>query len=96
MSRPSLVPVIVLFVVLVVLAVVGYIVYSIIQDVTKNTREKLEDRNVVFSKDGMKVGVKEIKDEEYRDRSQRFVFSCPFFCTHVIIWCARLTLAVSS
>lgn len=79
MSRPSLVPVIVLFVVLVVLAVVGYIVYSIIQDVTKNTREKLEDRNVVFSKDGMKVGVKEIKDEEYRDRSQRFVFSSPFF-----------------
>ena len=74
MTRPSLIPLIVLIVVIVVLAVVGYIAYSIIQDVSKNTREKMEGRNVVFSKDGMKVGVKELKDEDYRDRSQRFVF----------------------
>lgn len=73
MARPSLVPLIILFVVIVILAVVGFIVYSIVQDITKNTREKMEERNVMFTKDGMKVGVKEVDDEQYRDRSQRFV-----------------------
>lgn len=73
MARPSLVPLVILFVVIVILAVVGLIVYSIVQDITKNTREKMEERNVMFTKDGMKVGVKEIDDEQYRDRSQKLV-----------------------
>lgn len=73
MARPSLVPLVILFVVIVILAVVGFVVYSIVQDITKNTREKMEERNVMFTKDGMKVGVKEIDDEQYRDRSQKLV-----------------------
>lgn len=96
MARPSLVPLIILFVVLVVLAFVGYIAYSIIQDVSKNTREKMEGRNVVFSKEGLKVGVKELRDEDYRDRSQRFVFSCFPGRFSNLARAIRLTLVVSS
>ena len=33
----------------------------------------------MFTKDGMTVGVKELKDEDYRDRSQRLVFSFSLF-----------------
>lgn len=74
MANHSLVPLVILLVVVAVFAVVGYIAYSIVQDVTKSTREKMEERNVMFTKDGMTVGVKELKDEDYRDRSQRLVF----------------------
>lgn len=74
MARASLLPLAILFVVIAVLAVVGYIAYSIVQDVTKCTQQKMEERNVMFTKDGMKVGVKELKEEDYVDRSRRWVF----------------------
>lgn len=80
MASHSLVPLVILLVVVAIFAVVGYIAYSIVQDVTKSTREKMEERNVMFTKDGMTVGVKELKDEDYKDRSQRLVSSFfPFF-----------------
>ena len=84
MAKASLVPLVILFVVILlvvvaIFAVVGYIAYSIVQDVTKSTREKMEERNVMFTKDGMTVGVRELKDEDYKDRSQRLVFSCSVF-----------------
>ncbi|KAE8352879.1 hypothetical protein BDV28DRAFT_118920 [Aspergillus coremiiformis] len=70
MARGSLVPLIVLLVVVTVLAVIGYITWSIVQEVTRNTRSKMEKKNVVWTKDGMKVGVKELNDEDYKARSQ--------------------------
>lgn len=73
MARASLLPLVILFVVIAILAVVGFIVYSIVQEVTNTTREKMEKRNVMFTKDGMTVGVKELKEEDYVDRSQRLV-----------------------
>ena len=73
MALKNLLPLFFLTLFVAVLAAVGYVVYSIVQDVSKNTREKMERKHVVFSKDGMKVEVKEIKDEEYKDRSQRLV-----------------------
>lgn len=80
MASHSLIPLVILLVVVAIFAVVGYIAYSIVQDVTKSTREKMEERNVMFTKDGMTVGVKELKDEDYKDRSQRLVSSFfPFF-----------------
>ena len=79
MAKASLVPLAILFVVILVLAAVGYIAYSIVQEVSNNTREKMEKRNVMFTKDGMTVGVKEMKDEDYKDRSQRLVFFFFFF-----------------
>lgn len=81
MAKASLVPLAILFVVILVLAAVGYIAYSIVQEVSNNTREKMEKRNVMFTKDGMTVGVKEMKDEDYKDRSQRLVFFFFFSCT---------------
>lgn len=34
---------------------------------------KMEKKNVVFSKDGARVGIKEVKAEDYADRTQRCV-----------------------
>lgn len=75
MSRGSLVPLIILVVIVTILAVIGYITYSIVQEVTRNTKSKMEKKNVLWTKDGMKVGVKEINNEDYQDRTQRFVFT---------------------
>ncbi|EAA61067.1 hypothetical protein AN4989.2 [Aspergillus nidulans FGSC A4] len=65
-----LIPLVVLLIVVVVLAVIGFVAYSIIQEVSDKTRSKMEKRNVMFTKDGMKVGVREVGEEEYVDRSQ--------------------------
>jgi hypothetical protein len=73
MAKSNLIPVIILFVLVGLLAFVGFVAYSIVQDISDKTKAKMEKRNIMFSKDGMKVGVKEINDEEYKDRSQRCV-----------------------
>ncbi|CAG7945544.1 unnamed protein product [Penicillium salamii] len=70
MGARSIIPLILLLVFVGILAAVGFIVYSIVQDVGKNTREKMERKNIAFTKDGMKVQVREIKDEAYKDRTQ--------------------------
>jgi beta-lactam-binding protein with PASTA domain len=67
----SLIPLILLLVAVIVLCVIGYIAYGIVQEVSKNTRSKMEKKNVMFTKDGLKVGVKELSEEDYVDRSQR-------------------------
>lgn len=76
MGARNLVPLILLLVFVGILAAVGFVVYSIVQDVGKNTREKMERKNIAFSKDGMKVQVREVKDEAYKDQTQRCVLSC--------------------
>lgn len=57
--------------------------YTIVQDVSKNTRAKMESKHVMFSKDGMKVEVKEVQDEAYKDQTQRCVCSVGEVCTGV-------------
>ncbi|KAJ5211794.1 uncharacterized protein N7498_003440 [Penicillium cinerascens] len=69
-SKHNVLPLVLLLLFVAVLAVVGYVVYTIVQDVSKNTREKMEKKHMVFSKDGMKVQVKEVQDEAYKDRTQ--------------------------
>jgi beta-lactam-binding protein with PASTA domain len=78
MGARNIVPLILLLIFVGILAAVGYIVYNIVQDVSKNTREKMERKNIAFTKDGMKVQVKEIKDEAYKDQTQRCVYSILF------------------
>ena len=78
MARGSLVPLIILVVVVTILAVIGYITWSIVQEVTRNTKSKMEKKNVVWTKDGMKVGVKELNNEDYQDRTQRYVLRSLF------------------
>jgi hypothetical protein len=35
-------------------------------------KKHMEKKNINFTKDGMKVGVKELKEEEYADRQQKY------------------------
>lgn len=36
----------------------------------------LEKKNITYSKDGLKVGVKSVNDEDINDKSQRYVCAC--------------------
>lgn len=71
MAKHNLVPLIILFLVVGILAAVGYVAYTIAQGVGKTTREKMERKHIAVTKDGMKVQVKGIRDEEYKDNTQR-------------------------
>ena len=52
---------------------VGYIAYSIAQDVASKAAKKMEDKNIRFSKEGMKVGVREKDGREEDAQVQRYV-----------------------
>ncbi|EHK97779.1 hypothetical protein M7I_6440 [Glarea lozoyensis 74030] len=41
--------------------------------ISKSASEKMEKKNVVFTKDGVKVGVKQLKNENYVDTTQSFL-----------------------
>jgi hypothetical protein len=73
MAKNSIVPVIILFLVVFLFAVIGFVVYTIIQDISDKTKAKMEKKNIKFSKDGMKVSMKEVGDEDYKDQTQRYV-----------------------
>ena len=70
MAHP-LVPLLVLVIVLLAAAAVGYVVMTIVSDVADKTSKKMERHHVSFTKDGMKVGVKEVDDESYKSQTQR-------------------------
>lgn len=67
----SLLPLIITFILLAIAGAIGYVVYSIAVDVADKTNQKMEKKNMSFSKDGMKVGVKEISAEQIGDSTQR-------------------------
>lgn len=56
---------------------VGYVAYSIYLDIKKTTEAKMKKNNVTWTKDGMKVGVKEVSAEKQIDKTQKYVF-CDF------------------
>ena len=68
----KVVPLVLFFVVLTVAAFVGYVVYTIASDVAEKASKKMEKKNISFGKDGMKIGVKEIGNENYVDQTQRY------------------------
>ena len=72
-AHSKLLPLIILFVVVGVFAFVGYHLYLTAQKISDTTSKKMQDKNVVFTKDGMKVGVKELKTESYVDKTQGFL-----------------------
>ncbi|MCJ1287231.1 hypothetical protein MMC26_006579 [Xylographa opegraphella] len=65
MAHPLL-TIVLLVIVLGFFGFVGYVAYSIAQDVANKAAKKMEDKNIRFSKDGMKVGIKE-KDARQED-----------------------------
>ena len=69
----KLVPLVILLIVLGIVAVVLFVAYSIATEVSGNAAKKMERKNVVFTKDGMKVGVKEVHREKYADQTQKYV-----------------------
>jgi len=66
----KLLPVIILLVVLGGAAFVGYHLYLAFTQISSAAEKKMQSKNVVFTKDGLKVGVKEIKNENYVGKTQ--------------------------
>ncbi|CEJ93409.1 hypothetical protein VHEMI09000 [[Torrubiella] hemipterigena] len=65
-----------LFITLVILGGIAFVIYHIYLSVTKmseHATERMGKKNVVFTKDGMKVGVKDIQNEKYVDKTQSYV-----------------------
>ncbi|KAF4301421.1 hypothetical protein GTA08_BOTSDO10606 [Botryosphaeria dothidea] len=69
-SLGQLIPLLILFVTVGVIAFIGYQIYLYTNELADKGVKKMEKKNIVFSKDGMKVGVKEVRDEDYADRTQ--------------------------
>ncbi|KAF5876703.1 uncharacterized protein Bfra_003109 [Botrytis fragariae] len=69
----KLLPLLVFLIVLAAFAFVGYQVYLVTQQVSKSASDKMASKNVSFTKDGVKVGVKELKNESYVDKTQGFL-----------------------
>ena len=67
----KVVPLAIFFLVLTIAAFIGYVVYTIATDVADKTSKKMEKKNISFGKEGMKIGVKEVRNENYVDQTQR-------------------------
>jgi beta-lactam-binding protein with PASTA domain len=70
MAKGGILSLILLFVFVGVLAAIGFVVYSIAHDVGHQTKKKMEKKNISFTKDGLKVGVKEKTAEQQTDDAQ--------------------------
>ena len=81
-----LAPLAILLSVLVVFGFVGYIAYTIANDVAEKTSKKMQRKNVIVTKDGMKVGVREIREERYVDQTQKYVLSGSYLDRAGGIW----------
>ncbi|PHH67791.1 hypothetical protein CDD83_6398 [Cordyceps sp. RAO-2017] len=65
-----------LFVTLTVLCFIGWILYHVYVSATKfrqSASERMGKKNVIFTKDGIRVGVKHIQNEKYVDATQSWV-----------------------
>ena len=73
-SFKDLIPLIVLLVVVAGGGYIGYQIYLWSNQLSDRGKKHMEKKNMTFTKDGgLKVGVKEVKDEEYTDKTQRYV-----------------------
>ena len=70
----NLIPLIILLIVVAGGGFIGYQVYLWSEEMKDRGKRHMEKKNVSFTKDGgLKVGVKEIKDENYVDKTQKYV-----------------------
>lgn len=67
----NVVPLLIFFILLITAAFISYVVYTIATDVAQKTSKKMEKKNISFGKEGMKIGVKEVRNENYVDQTQR-------------------------
>jgi len=68
----QIVPLIIAFILLAIITAVGFVAYSIACDVADKTSKKMEKKNISVSRDGLKVGVKELSAEQVGDSTQRY------------------------
>ncbi|RMZ69638.1 cytochrome p450 monooxygenase [Pyrenophora seminiperda CCB06] len=71
MGALNLIPLVILFAVVGGIGWVGYQIYLYSNELAERGVKKMEKKNVVFTKDGAKVGVKEVSTESYTDKTQR-------------------------
>ncbi|KAI2627531.1 hypothetical protein GGR54DRAFT_636657 [Hypoxylon sp. NC1633] len=76
-AKPStfsqLLPLFILLTVLAGVAFVGYQIYLSANKIRTNAEATMAKKNVVFTKDGLKVGVKHVEQESYVDATQSWV-----------------------
>ncbi|KAH7354569.1 hypothetical protein BKA66DRAFT_430471 [Pyrenochaeta sp. MPI-SDFR-AT-0127] len=71
MGALNLLPLLVLFAVVGGVAWVCYQIFLYSNQLAERGVKKMEKKNVVFTKDGAKVGVKEVSAEAYAEKQQR-------------------------
>jgi len=69
----SIISLLILLILVAILAAIGFVTYTIAHDVGHKTRQKLEKKNVSFSRDGVKVGVKHVTIEQQEDAAQSVI-----------------------
>jgi len=65
-----------LIVAIAVLSAIAWVVYQVYVSATKirdTASERMGKKNVVFTKDGVRVGVKQVQNEKYVDATQSWV-----------------------
>jgi hypothetical protein len=72
-ARRKLLPLLILIAVLGGAAFVAYHLYLAVNQISNAATDKMQSKNVVFTKDGLKVGVKELKNESYVDKTQGYL-----------------------
>lgn len=67
----QLVPLVVFFIFIGGLAFVGYQIYLGVNKIQAQATKNIGNKNITFTKDGMRVNVKEVKNEKYVDATQK-------------------------
>ncbi|EUC37308.1 hypothetical protein COCCADRAFT_85916 [Bipolaris zeicola 26-R-13] len=71
MGALNLIPLFILFAVVAGLGWIGYQIFLYSEELAQRGTKHMEKKNVVFTKDGAKVGVREVSTEKYTDRTQK-------------------------
>jgi hypothetical protein len=66
-------PLVVAIIFLAIAGYVGYQIYLSAQQIGNKASERMNKKNVVWTKDGVKVGVQHIQTEKYVDETQSWV-----------------------
>ncbi len=69
----QILPLLIVLVILGMLAFVGYHIYLSVTKIQEQASQRMGKQNVVFTKDGMRVGVKHVETEKYVDATQSWV-----------------------
>ncbi|KAI9147870.1 hypothetical protein HJFPF1_12905 [Paramyrothecium foliicola] len=69
----QLIPLVILVLFVSAGAWIGYQIYLSVGKMRETASEKMNKKNVVFTKDGMRVGVRQKTNESYVDSTQKYV-----------------------